>query len=60
MFETREGILKHCSLNNARMLGPVAQRFIDRTQPSLEAQLTNLADEIATTATISMTACVPG
>jgi dGTPase len=47
MFETREGILKHCSLNNAKVLGPVAQRFIDRTQPSLEAQLTNLADEIA-------------
>ena len=47
MFETREGILKHCSLNNARLLGPVAQRFLDRTQPSLEAQLTNLADEIA-------------
>ena len=47
MFDTREGILKHCSLNNARELGPVAQRFIDRTQPSLEAQLTNLADEIA-------------
>jgi dGTPase len=47
MFETREGILKHCSLNNARVLGPVAVRFIDRTQPSLEAQLTNLADEIA-------------
>jgi dGTPase len=47
MFETREGILKHCSLANARLLGPVAQRFIDRTQPSLEAQLTNLADEIA-------------
>jgi len=47
MFETREGILKHCSLNNARLLGDVAQRFIDRTQPSLEAQLTNLADEIA-------------
>lgn len=47
MFETREGILKHCSLNHARQLGPVAQRFIDRTQPSLEAQLTNLADEIA-------------
>jgi len=47
MFETREGILKHCSLNNAKLLGPVAQRFIDRTQPSLEAQLTNLADEIA-------------
>ena len=47
MFETREGILKHCSLTNAKALGPVAQRFIDRTQPSLEAQLTNLADEIA-------------
>ncbi|MBZ2205855.1 deoxyguanosinetriphosphate triphosphohydrolase [Massilia soli] len=47
MFETREGILKHCSLTNAKALGPVALRFIDRTQPSLEAQLTNLADEIA-------------
>jgi dGTPase len=46
-FETREGILKHCSLANARKLGDVAQRFIDRTQPSLEAQLANLADEIA-------------
>ncbi|HBI69472.1 MAG TPA: deoxyguanosinetriphosphate triphosphohydrolase [Massilia sp.] len=47
MFETREGILKHCSLNNARQLGELGQRFIDKTQPSLEAQLTNLADEIA-------------
>ncbi|HEX8604050.1 MAG TPA: deoxyguanosinetriphosphate triphosphohydrolase [Pseudoduganella sp.] len=47
MFETREGILKHCSVNNARQLGDVAQRFLDKTQPSLEAQLTNLADEIA-------------
>jgi len=47
MFDTREGILKHCSLTHAKELGPVAQRFIDRTQPSLEAQLTNLADEIA-------------
>jgi len=47
MFETREGILKHCSLTNARLLGPVAERFINRSQPSLEAQLTNLADEIA-------------
>jgi len=46
-FETREGILKHCSLNNARTLGDLGQRFIDKTQPSLEAQLTNLADEIA-------------
>lgn len=46
-FETREGILKHCSLSNARKLGDVGQRFIDRTQPSIEAQLANLADEIA-------------
>ena len=46
-FESREGILKHCSLKNARMLGDVGQRFIDKQQPSLEAQLTNLADEIA-------------
>jgi dGTPase len=46
-FETREGILKHCSLNNARQLGDLGQRFIDKAQPSLEAQLTNLADEIA-------------
>jgi len=46
-FETREGILKHCSLTNARVLGELGQRFIDKTQPSLEAQLTNLADEIA-------------
>jgi len=46
-FETREGILKHCSLTNARQLGELGQRFIDKAQPSLEAQLTNLADEIA-------------
>jgi len=46
-FETREGVLKHCSLANARSLGDVGQRFIDRRQPSLEAQLANLADEIA-------------
>lgn len=46
-FETREGILKHCSLNNARQLGDVGERFIHKTQPSLEAQLTNIADAIA-------------
>jgi len=51
-FETREGILKHCSRANAERLeasepGGVAHRFIDGTQPSLEAQLCNLADEIA-------------
>lgn len=47
MFETREGILKHCSLAHAKDLGAIGQRFIDRKQPSLEAQLANLADEIA-------------
>ena len=47
MFETREGILKHCSVKNARLLGEVAQRFIDKTQPSLEAQLVDLSDETA-------------
>ena len=47
MFETREGILKHCSLKNAQTMGKIGQRFIARTQPSLEAQLTNIADEIA-------------
>ena len=46
-FEAREGILKHCSLKHARELGDVGQRFIDKTQPSLEAQAVNLADEIA-------------
>lgn len=46
-FETREGILKHCSLSHASLLGDVGQRFIDKKQPGLEAQLTNLADEIA-------------
>jgi dGTPase len=46
-FETREGILKHCAENVARTLGDVGERFLDHTQPSLEAQLANLADEIA-------------
>jgi len=46
-FEAREGILKHCSLENARKLGDLGQRFIARRQPSLEAQIANLADEIA-------------
>lgn len=46
-FETREGILKHCSKANAKQLGDVGERFLNRTQPTLEAQLANLADEIA-------------
>lgn len=46
-FETREGIVKHCSLDNARLLGEVGERFVSGGQPSLEAQICNLADEIA-------------
>jgi dGTPase len=46
-FETREGILKHCSPDNARRLGELGERFLRRRQPSIEAQITNLADEIA-------------
>ena len=51
-FETREGILKHCSRRNAEWLVAndptgVGRRFVERSQPSLEAQLCNLADEIA-------------
>ena len=46
-FESREGILKHCSKSNALKLGELGKRFIDKTCPSLEAQLTNIADEIA-------------
>lgn len=47
MFETREGILKHCSTRNARELGDVGERFLERRQPGLEAQLANIADAIA-------------
>ncbi len=47
MFETREGILKHCSPANARRLGEVGRRFVEDRRPSLEAQIGNLADEIA-------------
>jgi dGTPase len=46
-FETREGILKHCAKDIARTLGDVGERFLDDTQPSMEAQIANLADEIA-------------
>jgi len=46
-FETREGILKHCSLPNARQLGELGTRFLERTQPGLEAQISDLADAIA-------------
>jgi dGTPase len=51
-FEAREGILKHCSRRNAEALlqaepGGPARRFVDGGQPSLEAQLVDLADEMA-------------
>jgi dGTPase len=51
-FETREGILKHCSRRNAELVeavepGGIATRFLHGGQPSLEAQLCNLADEVA-------------
>jgi dGTPase len=51
-FETREGILKHCSRRDAERLdadepGGVGRRFLEGTQPGLEAQLTDLADQIA-------------
>ena len=46
-FETREGILKHCSRRNAEQLGAIGERFLRGEQPSLEAQLANLADELA-------------
>lgn len=47
MFETRAGILKHCPLAKARELGELGQRFLADRRPSLEAQICNLADEIA-------------
>ena len=46
-FEAREGILKHCSVRHARALGDVGQRFLSKKQPGLEAQIANIADEIA-------------
>jgi dGTPase len=46
-FETREGILKHCSRAKAQHLGELGRRFLEEGQPGLEAQVANLADEIA-------------
>ncbi|PLZ01347.1 deoxyguanosinetriphosphate triphosphohydrolase [Burkholderia sp. WAC0059] len=46
-FETREGILKHCSREHARQLGELGERFLLGRQPSIEAQIANIADEIA-------------
>jgi len=47
MFDTREGIIKHCSRTHAKQLAELGQRFLDGTQPGLEAQVANIADEIA-------------
>jgi len=46
-YETREGILKHCSNKQAKKLGDVGQRFLNKWQPGVEAQIANIADEIA-------------
>ncbi len=46
-FECREGILKHCSARVARELGEIGERFLRHQQPGIEAQIANLADEIA-------------
>lgn len=46
-FEAREGILKHCSVRHARELGELGLRFLEKRQPGLEAQLANVADEVA-------------
>jgi len=46
-FETREGILKHCSARNARELGELGERFLQRRHPGLEAQVADIADAIA-------------
>ena len=47
LFETREGILKHCSVRRAKKLGTVGKRILEKKPPSIEAQIANLADEIA-------------
>jgi len=46
-FESREGILKHCAIENARALGALGERFINKQQPTLEAQVADMADAIA-------------
>ncbi|MFT4562749.1 MAG: dGTPase [Gammaproteobacteria bacterium] len=47
LFESREGILKYCNVEKAQGLGALGRRFIERNQPPIEAQLANVADEIA-------------
>jgi dGTPase len=60
-FELREGILKHCSLNNAKLLGDVGERFIKKEQPSLEAQASRIWQmKSHITIMTSMMDCVQG
>lgn len=47
MFETREGLLKHCTADRARLLDEVASRHLDGTSPPLETQLVDWCDAIA-------------
>lgn len=47
MFETREGLLKHCSQDNARLLGEVAVRHLEGRPASLEAQVVDWCDAVA-------------
>ena len=55
-FETREGILKHCSAGNAAQLGELGERFLKNRRPSLEAQIANLPMKSPTTITTWTTA----
>lgn len=47
MFESREGLLKHCSLENAQKLGDIAQRHLTGEQPPLEVNVVDICDAIA-------------
>lgn len=46
-YETRQGILKHCPIGKAKQLGDVGEHIMQNLRPTMEAQLANLADEIA-------------
>lgn len=47
MFETREGLLKHCSRANAEMLGDIAKRHLTGEQPPLEVNVVDICDAVA-------------
>jgi dGTPase len=56
-FETREGILKHCSAVKARELGDVGERFLTNLRPSLEAQVATWPTRSPTTTTTWTMGC---